>query len=148
MSQASAWSATGSVAIGKNVPENRKSGVMMKRKIVENRSGVFCVAANAAIGPAKAIPVRTAAGMANTISGDSAAPNTTMTIVKIVQTRVSRATIQTRLPRAMSRGEIGVAYIEWKIRFHWSPAMIGNIPSNEADCIADAASSPGARKTR
>src|SRR5258705_7498827 len=111
VSQASAWSAAGSDVIGKNVPENRNSGVIPKRKIAANLLGVFCVAENAAIGVAKAIPVRTAAGMASTMSGDSAAPKATITIVKIVQIMVSRATIQAILPRAMSRGVIGVAYI-------------------------------------
>ena len=38
-------------------------------------SGVRCVAANAAIGAANASPVRTATGMARTMSGDAAAPN-------------------------------------------------------------------------
>ena len=45
-----------------------------------------------------------------------------MTTVKIVAIIVSRSAIQARLPRAMSRGEIGVAYIAWKIRCHSSPA--------------------------
>ena len=48
----------------------------------------------------------------------------------------------------MSRGEIGVAYMPWKIRVQIRPAMIGKVASKEADCIAVAASSPGARKTR
>src|SRR6476620_7455970 len=148
VNQASTWSAAGSVLIGKNVPENRNSGVIPNRKIVAKRFGVFCVAANAAIGQANAIPVRTAAGIASTMVGDSAAPNRMMTIVKIVQISVSRATIQARLPNAMSRGEIGVAYIAWKTRLHSSPAMIGNVASNDAVCIAVAARRPGARKTR
>src|SRR5258705_5238442 len=139
VNQARTWSAAGSVLIGKNVPENRKSGVIPNRKIVEKRFGVFCVAAYAAIGPANAIPVRTAAGIARTIVGDAAAPNRTMTIVKMVEISVSRAAIQARLPNAMSRGEIGVAYIAWQTRLHSSPAMIGNVASNEADCIARAA---------
>jgi len=61
--------------------------VIPNRKIVANVFGVFWVAAKAAIGPAKAIPVRTAAGMASTMSGDSAAWNTTMTIVNTVAMR-------------------------------------------------------------
>ena len=64
------------------------------RKIAANLLGFFWVAEKAAIGVANAIPVRTAAGMARTIRGDSAAPNRTMTSVKIEQMRVSRATIQ------------------------------------------------------
>src|SRR3954454_8025000 len=147
VSQAKAWSAAGSELIGKNVPENRNIGVMPNRKIVVNRFGVFCVAENAAIGPANASPVRTAAGIANTMSGDSAAPKRTMTSVKIEQIIVSRAVIQARLPRAMSRGVIGVAYIPWNTRLHSRPPMIWNIDSNDADCIAVAARSPGARNT-
>src|SRR5689334_16343318 len=143
-----AWAIGGSELIGKKVPEKRKSGVIPKRKIVVNLFGVFWVAENAAIGPAKAMPVSTAAGIARMMSGDCAAPNSTMTSVKIAEISVSRAITQARLPSAMSRAEIGVAYMPWKIRFHSSPAMIGNIASNEADCIALAASRPGARKTR
>ena len=106
------------------------------------------MAANAAIGPANAIPVRTAAGMASTICHEAAAPNSTMTNVKTVEIIVRRAAIQRRLPSAMSRGEIGVACIAWKTRLHTSPFMIGNVASNAADCIAVAASSPGARNAR
>src|SRR6187401_174475 len=95
--QATTWRAAGSELIGKNVPEKRNSGVMPKRKIVAKRFGVFWVAENAA------------AGMAKTISGDSAAPNNTMTSVKIEQIIVSRTAIQARLPSAISRGVIGVA---------------------------------------
>ena len=111
VSQASAWSASGSELIGKKVPENRKSGVIPNRKIDANLLGVFWVAEKAAMGQAKAIPVRMAAGIASTMSGDWAAPNATITIVKMVQIIASRAAIQARLPSAMSRGVIGVAYI-------------------------------------
>src|SRR3954466_804612 len=147
VSQANAWSAAGSELIGKNVPENRNIGVMPNRKIVVNRFGVFWVAENAAIGPANARPVSTAAGIAKTMSGDSAAPKSTMTSVKIAQIIVSRAVIHARLPSAMSRGVMGVAYIPWKTRLHSRPPMIGNIDSNDADCIAVAGRSPGARNT-
>ena len=75
---------------GKNVPENRNSGVMTNRNRALNLIGVFWVAENAAIGAAKAMPVSTAAGMASTMSGDSAAPNATMTSVKTVAISVSR----------------------------------------------------------
>ena len=56
VSQASAWSAAGSVVTGKNVPENRNSGVIPNRKIAANRLGVFCVAENAAIGVGEGHP--------------------------------------------------------------------------------------------
>ena len=48
----------------------------------------------------------------------------------------------------MSRGAIGVAAIAWKTLFQMNPRMIGKVASNEAVCIAMAASSPGARKSR
>ena len=67
VSQATTWRAGGSELTGKNVPENRNSGVIPNRKIVANWFGVFWVAENAAIGAANAIPVRTAAGTASTI---------------------------------------------------------------------------------
>ena len=83
------------------------------RKIAANFSGVRWVAAKAAIGAAKASPVSTATGMASTTSGDVAAPNSTITTVKIEATSSSRAPIQARLPSAMSLPRIGVAYIAW-----------------------------------
>ena len=42
----------------------------------------------------------------------------------------------------------GVAAIAWNVRTHLKPAMIGNIASPEAVCIAVAASSPGAMNPR
>ena len=105
---------------------------MPNRKIALNLSGVFWVAEKAAIGPANAIPVRTAAGMARTISGDWAAPNATMTSVKTARDQRQPGRDPGRLPSAMSRGEIGVAYIAWKTLLQISPPMIGNVASNEA----------------
>ena len=95
--QAIGWRKLGSDSIGKNVPEKRNSGVMPKRKMTLKRFGVRCVAENAAIGPAKAIPVRTATGIASTTSGEWAAPNATMTIVKTVAIIASRTAIQSEV---------------------------------------------------
>ena len=81
-------------------------------------------------------------------SGDAAAPNSTITSVKTVAMSSIRAAIQARLPSATSRPLIGVAYIAWKTRLHWRPAMIGKVDSNAADCIAVDASRPGARNAR
>jgi hypothetical protein len=117
----------------------------MKRNRAANRSGVRCVAEKAAMGAANARPVRTATGMASRIVGDVAAPNATITAVKTVEISTSRAPIQTRFPRATSRLVIGVAYIAWNTRLHTSPAMIGNVASNDAACMAVATSRPGAR---
>src|SRR4029077_5714307 len=105
-----------------------------------NVIGVFWVAENAAIGAANAMPVRTAAGIARMMSADVAAPNRTMTSVKTAEMSVSRAAMNSRLPRVMSRAEIGVACIAWKVRLHVSPFMIGNVASKEAEFIAVAAS--------
>ena len=86
--------------------------------------------------------------MASTISGDSAAPNATMTIVKIVQImrqpggdpgQVAEGDVARRDRRRVHRVED---------LLQTRPPMIGNVASNEADCIAVAASSPGARNTR
>ncbi len=68
--QATGCRTLGSCSIGKNVPEKRNNGMMPKRKITLNRFGVRCVAENAAIGAAKAIPVRTATGIPSTTSGE------------------------------------------------------------------------------
>ena len=86
---------------------------MPKRNTALNFSTVRCVAENAAIGPANAIPVRTAAGIASTISGEAAAPNSAVTSTKTVETSSTRNAIQARFPSAMSFGRIGVAYIAW-----------------------------------
>jgi len=122
--------------------------VIPKRHRALNFSGVRWVAENAAMGVAKASPVRIAAGIARTISGDAAAPKRTITKVKIAVIIVRRTVIQATLPRTMSRGVIGVAYIAWKVRCQVSPLMIGKVDSNEAACIAVAARSPGARNCR
>ena len=89
---------------------------MPKRNRELNLFGVFCVAEKATIGAANASPVSTAAGIARRISGEVAAPNTMMTSVKTLAISTSRAPIQARLPSAMSRPSIGVAYIAWKTR--------------------------------
>ena len=86
--------------------------------------------------------------MASTTSADVAAPNRTITSVKTVVISVRRAAMNSRLPSVMSRGEIGVAYIAWKIRLHSSPLMIGKVASNDAEFMAAAASNPGARNSR
>ena len=127
------------------MPENRNSGRIPNRKIALNLLGVYWVVAKAAIGVANAMPVRTAAGMAKTIVGAAAAPKAMMTSVKTVEIIVSRAAIQARLPTAMSRTEMGVAAMAWKTLLHRIPDMIGNVDSKAADCMAVAASSPGAR---
>src|SRR4029079_17457618 len=147
-SQTTAWRNVGSVSIGKKTPENRNSGVMMNRKITLNRAGVRWVAENAAIGAANDMPVSTAIGTPSTIAGEAAAPRMTTMTAKTVEIIASRHGVQSRLPRAMSRGDSGVAYIAWNVRCQLSPPMIGNVASNAADCIDVATSRPGARNCR
>ena len=72
-------SGAGSVEIGKNVPEKRNIGRIRKRKIATNEASVCVWAAQAAIGAENEIPTSTVTGMASTPSGDSTAPNATMT---------------------------------------------------------------------
>ncbi len=94
------------------------------------------------------MPVSTATGMPRTTSGECAAPNTMITTVKTVAIIARRIAIHKRLPRAMSRGDSGVAYIAWNVRCQLRPPMIGNVASNAAACITVAASNPGARNWR
>ena len=149
MSQAIGCRIAGSDSNGKNVPENRNSGVMPNRKIALNLSGVFCVAEKAAIGAANAIPVSTAAGMARTISGDAAAPNRTMTKVKTVEISVSRAID----PQQVAQGDVarrdrrGVHRVEDLAPDEPAHDREGRLERRRL-CIAVAASSPGARNAR
>ena len=59
---------SGSCSIGKNVPLNRNSGVMMKRNTNANDCSVLREAVHAAIGMPNATPVRIAAGQARIAS--------------------------------------------------------------------------------
>ena len=69
-------------------------------------------------------------------------------IAKTDEIIASRTAVHARFPRAMSRGESGVAYIAWNVRCQLSPPMIGNVASNAADCMTVATSRPGARNWR
>jgi len=63
------------------------------------------------MGPANANPVSSPTGIARTISGDAAAPNSAVTSTNTDDTSSTRKPIHARLPSAMSRGRSGVAYI-------------------------------------
>ena len=119
-----------------------------KRKIAANSARRLRVAENAAIGVAKARPVRTAAGIASTISGDSAAPNSDDDDVKIVRSCVSRSG---------EEGDVAEGDVARRDRRreHRVESCIQTRPPHDrerrlaaADCIAAAASSPGARNAR
>lgn len=80
VNQATVWKNGGSCSIGKKVPLNRKSGVMMKRKMIANDCSFWRVAVHAAMGMAKATPVRIAAGQAKIAVGEVIAPKKNDTI--------------------------------------------------------------------
>src|SRR4026207_501213 len=72
--------AGGSWLIGKNVRLNRNSGVMTKRKMIENDVSRSRVAVHAAIGIPKASPVRTAVGQARIVVQPVHAPKKSIVI--------------------------------------------------------------------
>ena len=84
---------------------------MTKRKSMLKPSAFSWVALKAAIGAEKAIPVRTATGIASRIAGECVAPNRVMIATKIVATIVRRTAIQASWPMTMSFTPIGVASI-------------------------------------
>ena len=147
--QAIAWSEA-----GQRLDREEGAGEQEQRHDAEAEDrvepfGVRCVAENAAIGAANAMPVRTAAGMPRTTNGEWAAPNSDD------HGREDRGD-QGQPERRSRRGcrgrcraaESGVAYMAWNDPLQFRPAMIGNVASNDADCMAVAASSPGARNAR
>ena len=150
VSQATTWSAAGSDATGKNVPENRNSGVMPNRKIgVELHrasSGSPRTPRSAPRMPCRSGPPP---GSPARSSGDVGRPEQDDDEREDRRDRAAAARRSTagcparcRAPRSAShasRGRSGSTS---------SPLMIGNVASNDADCIADAASSPGARNAR
>jgi hypothetical protein len=148
MSQATGSMRSGSWSIGKNVPENRKSGVITKRNRTLNALSRFCVALNAKIGHANAMPVSTAAGSASSAPVGLMAPKATMTATNAAAEIVRRMALQPRSPRTRSRTPSGVASIASYVFHHVVLAITGNVFSKAPACIADAASSPGARKAR
>src|SRR5205823_3555088 len=97
-SQQSRWSASGSCETGKNVPENRKSGMMPMRRTTGNRASVSCVAENAVSGAAKAVAQSAAAGMAKIPHGEITAPRIAATIRKIDAPTADRTVVQATTP--------------------------------------------------
>ena len=86
------------------MPENRNSGVTPNRHTELNAVVSRWVDMNAATGPANARAVRTATGIASTIPAAAAAPNSTMTRAKIVDTIVARVATQPSWPKAIANG--------------------------------------------
>ena len=148
VNQARARTGSGSCSIGKNVPLNRKSGVMMKRKTNAKDCSVLRDAVQAAIGMPNATPVRIAAGQARRTVGEFTAPNRNATVRKTPVTIPTRTMSQYRWPITMSRTPCGVPTIASNVLFHLNPANNGQDDSCVAVCIAWDASRPGARKTR
>ena len=59
-----------------------------------------------------------------------------------------RAAMKAWCPRRMSRTRSGVASIAWYCRLHLIADSTGQLASNDASCIAVAASRPGATNSR
>src|SRR6266542_5396569 len=75
--------AAGSCEIGKNVPENRNSGITPSRMINGKRASVSWLAENAVSGAANAAAHNAAAGTAAMPHGEGTAPRTAATARKI-----------------------------------------------------------------
>src|SRR5439155_3231845 len=125
-SQDSRCSASGSCETGKNVPENRNSGMMPIRRITGNRASVSCVAENAVSGAANAVAQSAAAGIAKIPHGEITAPRIAATIRKIDAPTADRTVVQATTPAYTSAGRTGVATMAWKVRTHLVPAMTGH----------------------
>ena len=142
----------GSCSIGKNVPENRNSGVIPKRKrSVELRSSRCCVAEKAAIGVAKASPVRIAAGPP---SDDRERRRATPE----ADHHERRRSPATRGSRKREEGELAEddagdrdrasRASPGMVRTQMIAARIGKVDSPTAVCIACRGEQPGARNAR
>ena len=107
-------SSSGSGSIGKNVPENRNSGVIPNRQIALNARRVALARHVRRDRPRERErgerPDRDRPDDARAIA---AAPNAMITTQKIVATIVARVAIQAICPNAIAYGDSGVAYIAW-----------------------------------
>ena len=131
---------SGRLSMGKKVPDSRNNGVIPNRKMARSCPVSAGWPRTQRSGPRTPSPSERRPGWrARTMRPR---PNRTTTSVND-RHNVSRAAIQTRLPRATSRGPIGVATIAWKTLFQASPSMIGYVASKAADCIAVAAEQAG-----
>jgi hypothetical protein len=92
--------------------------------------------------------VSVATGTVSRIPGVAAAPNSTMTTMKIPPTSVARVPIHASNPAAIEYGVSGVAYIAWNRRTQWKPASTGKVASNTEPCITEDTSSAGASHWR
>ena len=99
-----AAAARAAAVIGKNVPENRNSGVIPNRQIELNDDVSRWVDMYAAIGPANASAVRVPTGTVRTMPGVAAAPNSDDHEQKIAPTSVARVAIQASWPTAIAYG--------------------------------------------
>ena len=98
------------LAIGKNAPEKRKSGIIPSRKTSEKALSSLSPAEKAKIGAAKARPTRSWTGKASTAPHTVAkTPNGAITTRKTAQVSPTRKSTKPRWPSTTSRTESGVA---------------------------------------
>ena len=134
------------------MPEKRNIGRITNRKIATKDASFSVCAPQAAIGAAYATPTSTVTGMARTASGEIELSKNGIRIAMTTRYTVAvmsmRAAMNAWCPRTMSPIRSGVASIAWYCRLHLIAESTGQLASNEASCIAVAASRPGATNSR
>src|SRR5205085_6191548 len=108
-------SPTGSWPTGKNVPENRNSGMTTMRMITGNWNSLSWVAVKAVIGAAKAAAHSPAAGTAAIAHGDETAPRAVAIKTKAAAPMLALVVVATTTPSYTSAGPTGVATIAWNV---------------------------------
>src|SRR5579859_3702897 len=103
----------GSWVTGKNVPENRNSGMIPNLNSIANDVSFVHVNVYASIGAPNASPVSTAAGSAAAAQADWTAPNAAITARNTAEFMVSRSVVQSRWPWNRSAGRSGDAIAAW-----------------------------------
>jgi hypothetical protein len=98
---------------GKNVPENRNSGMITNRCSMANEVSFSRVMAQASMGAAKARAVSTQAGSAATTQAELTAPNAAITARKMAEFISTRIVTNSRCPRNRSAGRSDVAAAAW-----------------------------------
>jgi hypothetical protein len=98
--------------IGKNVPENRNSGIMKNRKIMVNEVSLVRVTAHASMG-SRSQPGEHRHRQRRDHPRGGTAPNAAATARKIAQFMASRNVTNSTWPWKMSAGRSGEATAAW-----------------------------------
>src|SRR6266853_1934356 len=101
----------GSWVTGKNVPENRNSGIIPKRYTTASEVSLVRVTVHAV----KARPVSTATGRAAMASGEVIAPNAAATARNTAEVMASFSATNSRCPWNRSAGRSGDDTAAWEV---------------------------------